>query len=80
MVSASFLTQNQIQDVKEIAKVTHANCYHNAYYASLKANPFDKDGAFVSEEEKDNLAYWYQCYCNFVLSGQPHPEEVSFVL
>ena len=81
IISASYLTENQIEDIHDIAKLNNALCHRHSFYASLKTNPFDQNsGILVSEEEKDRLAFWYQGFSAYVMSGLPDPEEVSFVL
>lgn len=80
IMSSSFLTENQIQDVEEICKLNHANVYQKSMYVNLKTNPFNATGELTSAEECNRLAYWYQGFSNFVISGLPNPPEVSFIL
>lgn len=81
VISTSFLSQNQVEDIEDIVKLNGANFYKNNFYVSLKEGPCDQNtGELIKEETKLKISYWYQCFSTFVMSGLPDPEIATFVL
>ncbi len=77
VASASYLTQNQITDAVEMGGYVKSNYYPTPFYISLRDQGFNmEDGMLVDTEEIDRLAFWYQGFTHFVLSGEDHPEPL----
>lgn len=70
IISASYLTQNQIQDTIDVCKNINANCFSHTFYISLKSGAFNmQSGTLQNNQEIDKLSIWYQDFSYFVLSG-----------
>ena len=75
IVSSSYLTEQQIEDVKILGAHSNINVMTESFYLSLKKGATDMEtGNIKSQEEKERLAMWYQDFSHFIISGDDHPK------
>lgn len=71
IVSASYLTQQQIKDIEYLGSDCNINVFGESFYVGLKTGAFDMEtGNLTKGEEKDKLAVWYQDFSHFIMSGK----------
>ena len=64
VVSSSYLSQDQIKDVKETVEKAKVNFYSEDLYLSLRDQPFE-DGNLVKEEHQKKALTWYKGVADF---------------
>ena len=78
IVSASYLSQNQIRDVTEMGDYLKCNYFNQPFYVSLRTGAFNMEsGVLTNQHEIDRLSLWYQDFSYFVISTQAQPEPTA---
>ena len=74
-MSSSYLTEQQVEDVKILGGHVNLNVMQDSFYLSLKKGATDMEtGKIKNENEKERLAMWYQDFSHFIISGEEHPK------